>query len=78
MQPQLTTRDGNTIPLTDDIYEQIVQLVKKQSDFLEPAPSIEELESEFVELFADSATTDELLAEHALELAREKQKLERF
>ncbi len=76
MQPQLTTRDGNTIPLTDDIYEQIVQLVKKQSDFFEPAPSIEELESEFVELFADSATTDELLAEHALELAREKQKLE--
>lgn len=78
MQPQLTTREGNTIPLTDEIYEAIVQLVKKQPDFFEPATTIDELEDEFRELFADSATTADLVAEHAQELARENQKLERF
>ena len=78
MQPQLTTREGNSIPLTDEIYEAIVQLVKNQPDSVEPAASVEDLEIEFSELFADSATTNELLAEHARELAREKRKLERF
>ena len=78
MQPQLTTRNGNIIPLTDEIYETILQVVKNRSDFVERASSIEELEGEFSELFAESATTDELLAEHAHELAGEKKKLERF
>ncbi len=78
MQRQLTTRDGNTIPLTEEIYEAIVQLVKKQPDFVEPASSIDELEGEFVELLADSASTDDLLAEHAHERSREEHKLEQF
>lgn len=78
MQPQLTTKDGNVIPLTDEVYETILKMVKNPSDFIEPATSIEELESEFSELFADSATTGELLAEHDRELDREVRKLERF
>lgn len=71
MQPQLTTRNGNIIPLTDEIYETILQVVKNRSDFVERANSIEELEGEFSELFAEASTPDELLAEHAHELARE-------
>lgn len=78
MQPQLTTRNGNIIPLTDEVYETILQMVKNRSDFIEPATSMDELEGEFQALFAESATTDQLLAEHAQELRSEQQKLELF
>lgn len=78
MQPQLTTRDGNVIPLTDEIYETILLLVRNRSDIIDPAESIDELEDEFSALFVDSASTSELLAEHAHELTRENRKLERF
>ncbi len=78
MQPQLTTKDGNVIPLTDDIYESILRLMGSSSEPVEPAGNIEELEEEFAELFADSASTNELLAEHVSEKTREEQKLERF
>lgn len=78
MQPQLTTKDGNTIPLTDEVYEAIVLLVKDQAEWVEPAASIDELEAEFSDLFADAASTDDLLAERADELVRENRKLEQF
>lgn len=78
MQPHLTTRDGNIIPLTDEIYESILQLVEGRTNSVEYVNSIEELEDEFAELFTDSASTNDLLAEHKFELAREKKKLERF
>jgi hypothetical protein len=78
MQPQLTTREGNTIPLTDEVYEAIVQFLKDKPEGVEPAASVDELEAEFPDLFADPPFTADLLAEHAEELARENGKLEQF
>lgn len=78
MQPQLTTRDGYVIRLTDEVYETVLRLVENQLDSAEPAASIEQLEDEFADLFVDSSSTRELLAEHADELERERHKLERF
>lgn len=78
MQPQLTIRDGNIIPLTDEIYETVLKIVKNRSESTNPALSIEKLEDEFSDLFTDSVSTEELLAEHAHELLRENQKLERL
>lgn len=78
MQPQLTTREGNVISLTDEIYETVLQLVIEQPMCLEPAASIDELEKEFSALFVDSASTGDLIAEHREELIREDKKLERF
>lgn len=77
-QPHPTTKDGNTIPLTDEVYEAIVLLVKDQPEWVEPATSIDELEAEFSDLFTAGPSSDDLLAERAEELARENRKLEQF
>ncbi len=79
MQPQLTTKEGAVISLTDEIYEAILQLIEKQNNEVKPVASIEELETEFADLFAaDGATLEDLCAEHRQELEREERKLERF
>lgn len=79
MQPNLTLRNGQTIPLTNEIYEAILQIVEKNREVIAPADSIEELESEFAGLFASTeATTADLLEEHRKELKREERKLDLF
>ncbi|MGD9563018.1 MAG: hypothetical protein AB7F88_12535 [Pyrinomonadaceae bacterium] len=78
MQPQLTTKDGTTIPLTDEVYEAIVLLVKDQPEWVEPATSIDDLEAEFSDLFTGGPSIDDLLTERAEDLARENRKLEQF
>ncbi|MGI9034888.1 MAG: hypothetical protein ACR2GD_02500 [Pyrinomonadaceae bacterium] len=79
MQANLTLKNGKVIPLTDEIYETILQIVDKNNETVAPADSIEELEAEFAELFtAAAATTKDLLRERAEELKREKRKLELF
>lgn len=79
MQPNLTLKNGQTIPLTDEVYEAILQIVEKGNLSASPADSIEELETEFAELFASTeVTTDDLLEEHAQEIERERRKLEMF
>lgn len=79
MQPRLTTKEGEVISLTDEIYEAVLLLIEKQNNEVEPVASIEELELEFADLFAaDGATLEDLRAEHAQELEREERKLERF
>lgn len=78
MQPRLTTKEGNVIPLTDEAYEAILKLMGHLPSAIEPAESVDQLEEEFAELFADSASTDELLGEHRTEAEREDRKLGRF
>lgn len=79
MQPNLTLKTGQTIPLTNEIYEAILQIVEEKGEKVMPAGSIEELEAEFAELFASTeTTTEDLLREHSEELEREKQKLDKF
>jgi hypothetical protein len=78
MQPQLTLKDGSIIPLSDEIYELILGIVKAQDETIEPSSSIDELESEFAHLFDSGPSTEDLLEEHRRELEREEQKLERF
>jgi len=79
MQPNLTLKNGQTIPLTDEIYEAVLRIIEKKDETITPADSIEELEDEFTELFASTeSTTSDLLEEHKQELEREKRKLEMF
>ncbi len=79
MRPQLTTKDGAVISLTDEIYEAILLLIEKQDHEVEPVASIEELETEFAGLFAaNGATLEDLHAEHIQERGREERKLEHF
>lgn len=79
MQPNLTLKNGQTIQLTDEIYEAVLQIIEKKDETIAPADSIEELENEFAELFASTeSTTNDLLEEHKQELEREKRKLEMF
>ena len=79
MQPNLTLRNGQTIPLTNEVYETVLQIVEKNVEKVAPADSIEELEIEFAELFASTgATTEDLLQEHRKELEREKRKSDLF
>ncbi len=77
MQPNLTLKNGQTIPLNKEVYEAVLEIVEKE--MILPADSIEDLEAEFAELFVSSeATTEDLLIEHAEELEREKRKLNIF
>lgn len=80
MQPHLMTKEGDAVALPDEVYEAILQLIEKHSaSTAKPAASIEELETEFAELFVtDGLTLEDLQAEHAQELQREARKLERF
>ncbi|GEM_PF-2739307 len=78
MQPQLTLKDGSIIPLSDDIYELVLGIVKAQEEAVEPASSIDELETEFAHLFGSGSSTEDLLEEHRRELEREERKLQRF
>lgn len=79
MQPNLTLKTGQTIPLANEIYEAVLQIVEEKGKKVVPADSIEELEAEFAELFASTATTTkDLLEEHSEELKREKKKLDIF
>ncbi len=79
MQPNLTLKTGQRIPLTNEIYEAILQIVEEKDKKVVPADSIEQLEAEFTELFASTeTTTGDLLQEHTEELEREKKKLDIF
>lgn len=76
MQPQLTLKTGEVIPLPDDVYELVLSIIRAREDGVEPASSIEEIEAEFADLFAQSApTTTDLLEEHRQEMEREEGKL---
>jgi hypothetical protein len=78
MQPHLTTKEGNVIPLTEEVYESILKIVRDRFEQIAPADSVEALESEFADLLTDSVSTDELLTEHRQEAEREMRKLERL
>ncbi len=79
MQPNLTLKNGQTIPLPNEVYEAILQIVERNKESIVPADSIEELEAEFSELFVSTeATTDDLLAEYIQELKRERKKSDMF
>jgi hypothetical protein len=79
MQSNLTLKNGQIIPLTNEVYEAVLQIIEKNGETIAPADSIEELEMEFAELFGSTETaTEDLLKEHAEELKREKQKLDMF
>jgi hypothetical protein len=79
MQPNLILKNGQTIPLTDEIYEAILKIVEKEGGKIVPADSIEELETEFAELFASTeATTEDLLREHREESKKEDKKMDFF
>lgn len=77
MQPQLTLKNGTVVPLSDEVYELVLGIVQAYEQTIEPAPSLEALESEFSDLFTGSApSTDDLLEEHRQERAREERKLQ--
>ena len=79
MQPNLTLKNGQTIPLTNEVYDAVLQIVEKEGEKILPADSIEELEAEFADLFSSTeVTTEELLQERKEELKREKKKLDVF
>lgn len=79
MQPNLTLKNGQTIPLTNEVYDAVLQIVEKEGEKVLPADSIEELEAEFADLFSSTeVTTEELLQERKEELKREKKKLDVF
>ncbi|CAN5627892.1 MAG: hypothetical protein ACR2M8_12800 [Pyrinomonadaceae bacterium] len=79
MQPNLTLKNGQTIPLMDETYEAILKIVRNGDSNIKPARSIEELEAEFSDLFSSTAiTTDDLLQEHGEESERERRKLRIF
>lgn len=82
MQPNLTLRNGEVIPLTDEIYEAVLRVVENEKAKTAPAGSIEELEEEFAELFAAAAkngpTLRDLTDEHRQEIERERRKSENF
>jgi predicted CopG family antitoxin len=79
MQPNLTLKNGQTIPLTDEVYEVILRILKTKDETVSPADSIEELEEEFAELFApNGASASDVVAEHEQELERENRKMELF
>lgn len=79
MQPQLTLKNGEVIPLSDEVYEIVVSIVQAHASMTGPAASLEMLEAEFADLFVGAgASTDDLLEEHRQELAREERRLNRL
>lgn len=79
MRPQLMTKEGEVISLTDEIYEAILQLIDNRNHEVKTVVSIEELETEFAGLFAaGGATLEDLRAEHVQEREREERKSEQF
>ncbi len=76
MQPQLTLKNGKVISLPDEVYELVLSIVQAHEEAIEPASSIEEVEAEFADLFAQGRpTTADLLEEHRQETEREERKL---
>jgi hypothetical protein len=78
MQPQIILKDGSVIPLSDDVYELVLGIVKAREEAIEPALSIEEVEAEFADLFGSGPSTKDLLEEHRQERESEERKLQRF
>ena len=79
MQPHLTLKDGKVIPLSDEVYEIVLDIIQTQEEPTNNATSLEALETEFAELFAgDGPSTDDILEEHRRELEREENKLRRL
>jgi hypothetical protein len=75
MQPQLTLKDGQVIPLSDEVYELVLSIVRAHEAPAGAASSIEALEAEFADLFiGDAPSTADLLEEHRQELEREERK----
>lgn len=79
MQPNLTLKNGQTIPLMDDTYDVILRIISNNVSDIQPATSIEELETEFANLFSSvDLTVDDLIKERAEESEREKRKMRMF
>lgn len=79
MQPQITLKNGEVIPLSNEVYELVLSIIQAHGEAVEPASSIEEVEAEFADLFAQGGpTTADLLEEHRQELEREERKLREF
>ncbi len=75
MQPQIILKDGSVIPLSEEVYELVLGIVKAREKTIEPASSIEEVEAEFADLFGSGPSTEDLLEEHRQEREREEYKL---
>jgi hypothetical protein len=79
MQPNLTLKNGQTILLTNEVYEAVLQMLEKNGETISRADSVEDLEVEFADLFdSTGVTTQDLLEERTKEREREKQKLDLF
>ena len=79
MLAQLVLKNGRVIPLTDDAYERVMQIVAPGEQLFnaEPTSDLETLMADFQDLYGTRMpSAAELLDERKLERIRERHRLE--